>query len=66
MDMIRVSSSAIASVGYDPSLQRMQVKFNQGKTYSFCRVPQRIFDGLLAAGSKGSYYDSHIRDKYSC
>lgn len=66
MDMIRVSSRAIASIGYELNSQRMQIKFSQGQTYSFCRVPQHVFDGLLASGSKGSYYDSHIRGKYSC
>ncbi|WP_411727710.1 KTSC domain-containing protein [Methyloglobulus sp.] len=44
----------------------MQIKFKQGHTYTFCRVPQQIFDGLLSARSKGVYYDHHIRDKYPC
>ncbi len=66
MEMIRVNSSAIAAVGYDPPSQRMKIKFNQGKTYDFCRVPKSVFDGLLSASSKGSYYDSHIRNRYQC
>ncbi|MDY7580121.1 KTSC domain-containing protein [Herbaspirillum sp. RTI4] len=66
MDMIRVNSSAISAVGYDPNTRQMQIKFKQGHTYSFCHVPQSIFDGLLSAGSKGAYYDRHIRDKYHC
>lgn len=66
MEMIRVSSSAISAVGYDPETQQMQIKFVQGRTYTFCRVPQHIFDGLLSAGSKGTYYDNHIRDRYPC
>lgn len=66
MDMIRVRSSAISAVGYDPETGRMQVKFKQGDTYTFCRVPQRVFDGLLAAMSKGAYYDTYIRGKYQC
>lgn len=66
MEMIRVNSSAIAAVGYDPPSQRMKIQFKQGKTYDFCRVPQSVFDGLLSASSKGSYYDSHIRNRYQC
>ena len=66
MDMIPVRSSAISAVGYDPDTLRMYIRFQQGHTYTFCRVPQHIFDGLLSATSKGTYYDHHIRDRYQC
>jgi hypothetical protein len=66
MQMITVSSKAISAIGYDPKTQNLQIKFKQGHTYSFCRVPQHIFDGLLSAGSKGTYYYTHIRDRYQC
>lgn len=66
MEMIWVDSSAISAVGYDHETQQMQIKFVQGRTYTFCGVPQHIFDGLLSAGSKGTYYDRHIRDRYHC
>jgi len=64
--MIRVISSAIAAVGYDANSMQMQIRFVQGHSYTFCRVPQSVFDGLLAASSKGRYYDQHIRDRYHC
>ena len=64
--MIRVHSSAISAVGYDPATQRMHIKFVEGHTYIFCHVPSRIFDGLLASSSKGTYYNDYIRDKYHC
>ncbi len=66
MQMIRVSSSAISAVGYDPDTRRMKIKFVQGHTYDFCRVPQHIFDGLLRSASKGGYYNDHIKDRYQC
>lgn len=66
MRMIPVSSSAISAVGYDPSTMRMQIQFQQGRTYTFCDVPQHIFDGLLGAGSKGTYYDHYVRGRYQC
>ena len=64
--MIPVNSSAISAVGYDKNTQQMQIRFVQGHTYTFCRVPQKIFDDLLSATSKGTYYDRHIRDRYHC
>lgn len=66
MDMIRVASSAISAVGYDPVAMRMKVRFTSGGTYTYCRVPQHIFDGLMSAGSKGAYFDRYIRDRYQC
>ncbi len=66
MNMISVSSSAISAIGYDVATKRMKTTFKQGSTYDYCRVPEHIFNGLLSASSKGSYYDVHIKDKFLC
>ena len=66
MDMIRVNSSAINAVGYDPMTRRMRIQFTQGHTYDFCNVPEHIHSGLMRASSKGSYYNDYIRDRYQC
>ena len=66
MEMIRVSSSAISAVGYDAQTRRMKITFVQGHTYDFCGVSQHVFDSLLRASSKGSYYNDFIKDHYQC
>jgi hypothetical protein len=66
MEMIRVSSSAMSAIGYDPRSRRMKITFTQGHTYDFCGVPQQVFDELLEAPSKGTYYNDHIKDRYQC
>jgi len=67
MNLIPVSSSAIAAVGYNPQTQNLKIRFVNGYTvYDFCNVPQHIYDGLMAAGSKGGYYRRFIRGKYLC
>ncbi len=66
MNMIPVRSSALQAIGYDPATQRMKIKFQQGQTYDFCRVPEQVFNALLNAPSKGDYYNNHIRDRYQC
>lgn len=66
MEMIPVRSSAISAVGYNPDTQQLRIKFKDGGTYNFCRVPPSIADGFLTSSSKGSYYDRHIRGKYHC
>jgi hypothetical protein len=66
MDMIAVRSSAMTAVGYDPATRRMRIRFEQGHSYDFCNVPLDIYNGLIAAASKGAYYNQHIRDRYQC
>ena len=66
MEMIPVSSSAIRAIGYDIETKRMKIAFVEGYAYDFCGVPESVFNGLLRAGSKGRYYNDHIRDRYPC
>jgi hypothetical protein len=66
MEMIRVNSSAMHAVGYDPTTRRMRITFDQGDSYDFCGVPLHIYEGLMRAPSKGVYYNAHIRDRYQC
>ena len=66
MQMMRVSSSAISAVRYDPATRRMKITFVQGHTYDFCGVPQHVFDGLVRSASKGGYYNDYIKDRYQC
>jgi hypothetical protein len=66
MQMISVRSSAISAVGYDPQTLRMKITFTQGHSYDFCRVPQRIYEDLMNAYSKGQYYNGNIKDRYTC
>lgn len=66
MEMIPVNSSAISAIGYNSVDLHLKIKFVQGHTYGFCRVPQSVFDGLYRARSKGAYYNDHIKDRYKC
>jgi hypothetical protein len=66
MEMTKVASSVIAAVGYDHTTQRMQIRFKEGRTYTFCRVPSKVFEGLVAASSKGAYFDRYIKGHFSC
>ena len=55
MELVTVESSMIHAVGYDAEAQELEVVFNSGKTYRYTDVPQTVYDGLLAAESKGQY-----------
>lgn len=63
MERIYVSSSNLRSVGYDPNTQTLEIEFNNGGIYQYTGVPQGVYDGLMAAGSHGSYFDAHIKKR---
>ena len=62
MTMIAVNSSAIRAVGYDG--YTLTVEFRSGRIYDHPGVPYAVFAGLMQAGSKGGYYNTHIRGRY--
>ena len=62
MTLILVNSSAIRAVGYDG--HTLTVEFHTGRIYDHPGVPSSVYEGLLRASSKGSYYSGHIRGKY--
>jgi hypothetical protein len=66
MNMQFIASSAIRAIGYDVSTMRLRIVFTSGRSYDFCRVPPQVYHGLMKAGSKGSYYNNFIRDRYHC
>jgi hypothetical protein len=59
-----VTSSVIATVGYDRNARRLEIGFRSGTTYSYYLVPERIYSELMAADSKGNYFSKHIRGKF--
>jgi len=65
MERMPVQSSNLASVGYDPSTQILEIEFLQGGIYQYYGVPNWIYSGLMSAPSKGSYFAQHIRNAYT-
>jgi len=57
MERVTVSSSNIASVGYDDQTSTLEVEFHSGHVYQYFDVPKSIYDGLLSAGSVGQYFN---------
>jgi hypothetical protein len=60
--MIPVSSSNIASIGYENGT--LYVAFNRGGLYAYSGVPVSIYHGLMSASSHGSYLASHVKGIY--
>lgn len=64
VDMIAVSSSNVASIGYDDACQILYVRFLNGSLYIYKGVPIMEFQGLLNATSVGGYLHSNIKFQY--
>lgn len=65
MDRQPVSSSSVASIGYDPSSETLEVEFNHGAVYQYYNVPQFMYDRLMEAGSVGSFINTQIKGSYA-
>lgn len=61
MNRVPVTSSNLASVGYDHLSQVLEVEFHNGGVYEYLDVPAAVHEGLMGAESHGRYFDRHIK-----
>jgi hypothetical protein len=64
MRVTSVESTALATVGYDEARELLQVEFCGRAIYYYFGVPAAVHQGLLAAPSKGSYFNHAIRGRF--
>ncbi|MBZ5568932.1 MAG: KTSC domain-containing protein [Acidobacteriia bacterium] len=65
MDRTAVSSSNIASIGYDSDSGTLEVEFTNGKVYQYFNVPPDVAARLLAAPSIGRFFNSYVRETFT-
>ena len=58
-----IDSSLIRSVTYGAEAT-LTVRLHHGAVYRYFTVPRTVFEELLAASSKGAYFNRHIRDGF--
>ena len=63
MDRQQVQSSSVASVGFDPSTNELEIEFREGGVYRYA-VPRRIHQELMASESLGAFFARRIRHTY--
>lgn len=61
MKRMFVSSSNLASVGYDADQRVLEIEFLNHSVYQYYAVPESLYRGLMNASSHGSYFDSYIK-----
>lgn len=61
MERTPVSSSDIASIGYDEDLKMMEVEFHSGSIYLYYDVPESFFEDFMASPSKGQFMNLVVK-----
>ncbi len=64
MERQPVTSSQIASVGYDARREELEIEFHSGGIYRYYRVPEKVYNDLMQAESKGKFFNSQIKGSY--
>lgn len=64
MERKSVSSSNIASIGYDETSSTLEIEFLNNSIYQYFDVPQHIYNALISADSHGQYLAQNIKGVY--
>ena len=59
-------SSVIASIDYDAEVSRLTITFVSGRIYDYYAVPAAVAEAFQRAKSKGTFFNTTIRDRFPC
>ncbi|HEY6373812.1 MAG TPA: KTSC domain-containing protein [Candidatus Sulfotelmatobacter sp.] len=65
MCVATVESTTLATVTYDEAREQLQLEFCSRAVYLYFGVPAAVHQALLAASSKGRYFNQTIRGRFS-
>lgn len=58
-----MTSSLLASIAYSEQAV-LEIEFRNGALYRYFAVPHSVVAQLLAADSKGSWFNRHVRNRF--
>ncbi len=61
MERMPVQSSNLSSVGYDAETLTLEIEFHRSGIYQYFGVSPEIYEGLINASSKGTYFNQVIK-----
>jgi hypothetical protein len=64
MRVSTVESSTLLTVSYDEAQALLQLEFCSRAVYEYFNVPAAVHQSLLAAPSKGRYFNQAIRGRF--
>ena len=65
IDVKPVRSRDIALIGYDHHTGTLEIVFRAGGVYRYQDVPENVYHSLMSSASHGTYFQNHIKHKYS-
>ena len=66
MLLLAVESTSLVSISYATEQSVLELEFRDGSVYSYIEVPPECVHELIAADSKGAYFNRHIRNRFRC
>ena len=57
-------SSVVSTFRYDPASATLRIIFVTGMIYDYLNVPEKIYEALRNATSKGRYLNQNIKGHY--
>ncbi len=66
MNITAVESTTLAALAYDDAHEILQLEFRSHAIYRYFGVPAPVYEALLAAPSKGRYFNQAIRGNFPC
>jgi hypothetical protein len=64
MNKAMVESTTLSSLAYDQAREILELEFRSGSIYQYVGVPAAVYEALLKAPSKGSYFNGAIRGRF--
>ena len=63
-----LDSTLLASATFEVGESQLRLEFCNGAIYLYFGLPEALYKDLLAADSKGAYFNRHIRNHfhYTC
>jgi hypothetical protein len=57
-------SSVVLHTSYKRDTATLKITFVSGLVYEYKNVPEEIYNAMIASGSKGIYFNRHIKGQY--
>jgi KTSC domain len=65
MNIKPVESTTLVAIGYDATREILQLEFRSQAVYRYFGVPGGVYEALVAAPSKGRYFNGAIRGHFA-
>ena len=65
MERQSVTSSNLASVGYEPETETLEIEFLKSGVYQYYNVPLFMYERMMSADSAGKFFNTEIKNVYA-